>query len=108
MKTIRVSAVEANGQIHALLSPPTAVQKRLLELMGMSHFRDLCLEAGIAVTPTGILVHQEVDDLLARIRQIPNEGYFVRLLSRLDAIQAAAQEILSRDGPPPSEVAPSA
>ena len=32
MKTISVSVVEVNGQIHALLSPLTEVQKRLLEL----------------------------------------------------------------------------
>jgi len=30
MKTISVSVVEVNGQIHALLSPLTEVQKRLL------------------------------------------------------------------------------
>jgi hypothetical protein len=34
MKTISVSVVEANGQTHALLSPLTEVQKRLLELCG--------------------------------------------------------------------------
>jgi len=32
MKTISVSVVEINGQTHAMLSPLTAVQKRLLEL----------------------------------------------------------------------------
>lgn len=32
MKTISVSVVEVNGQVHALLSPLTEVQKRLLEL----------------------------------------------------------------------------
>src|SRR3954452_10155170 len=32
MKTISVSVVEVNGRIHALLSPLTEVQKRLLEL----------------------------------------------------------------------------
>ena len=32
MKTISVSVVEVNGQTHALLSPLTEVQKRLLEL----------------------------------------------------------------------------
>jgi transposase len=35
MKTISVSLVEVNGQTHALLSPLTAVQKRLLELWDM-------------------------------------------------------------------------
>ena len=32
MKTISVSVIEVNGQTHALLSPLTEVQKRLLEL----------------------------------------------------------------------------
>ena len=32
MKTISVSVVEVNGQMHALLSPLTEVQERLLEL----------------------------------------------------------------------------
>lgn len=35
MKTISVSVVEVNGQRHALLSPLTKVQKRLLELWDM-------------------------------------------------------------------------
>jgi transposase len=35
MKTVSVSVVEVNGQIHALLSPLTAVQKRLLALWDM-------------------------------------------------------------------------
>ena len=35
METISVSVVEVNGQTHALLSPLTAVQRRLLELWGM-------------------------------------------------------------------------
>jgi transposase len=35
METISVSVVEVNGQIHALLSPLTEVQKRLLELWDM-------------------------------------------------------------------------
>jgi transposase len=35
MKTISVSVVEVNGQIHALLSPLTEVQKRLLHLWDM-------------------------------------------------------------------------
>jgi transposase len=35
MKTISVSVVEVNGQTHALLSPLTEVQKRLLELWGL-------------------------------------------------------------------------
>jgi transposase len=35
MKTISVSVVEVNGQIHVLLSPLTGVQKRLLELWGL-------------------------------------------------------------------------
>jgi transposase len=35
MKTISVSVVEVNGQLHALLSPLTEVQKRLLELWDM-------------------------------------------------------------------------
>jgi transposase len=35
MKTISVSVVAVNGQLHALLSPLTAVQKRLLALWGM-------------------------------------------------------------------------
>jgi transposase len=35
MKTISVSVVELNGQIHALLSPLTEVQKRLLDLWGL-------------------------------------------------------------------------
>jgi hypothetical protein len=32
LKTISISVVEVNGRIHALLSPLTEVQKRLLEL----------------------------------------------------------------------------
>jgi len=32
MKTISVSVVEVHGQLHALLSPLTKVQKRLLDL----------------------------------------------------------------------------
>jgi transposase len=35
MKTVSVSVVEVNGQIHALLSPLTEVQKRLLALWDM-------------------------------------------------------------------------
>src|SRR5512135_387246 len=35
MKTISVSVVESNGQAHALLSPLTEVQIRLLELWGL-------------------------------------------------------------------------
>ena len=35
MKTISVSVVEVNGRTHALLSPLTEVQKRLLELWGL-------------------------------------------------------------------------
>jgi transposase len=35
MKTIRVSVVEVNGQAHALLSPLTGVQQRLLQLWGL-------------------------------------------------------------------------
>jgi transposase len=35
MKTISVSVVESNGQTHALLSPLTEVQVRLLELWGL-------------------------------------------------------------------------
>jgi transposase len=35
MKTIRVSVVEVNGQVHVLLSPLTEVQRRLLELWDM-------------------------------------------------------------------------
>jgi len=35
MKTIRVSVIEVNGRAHALLSPLTAVQTRLLELWGL-------------------------------------------------------------------------
>jgi hypothetical protein len=35
MQTISVSVVEVNGQMHALLSPLTEVQKRLLELWGL-------------------------------------------------------------------------
>jgi transposase len=35
MKTISVSVVEVNGQTHALLSPLTEVQTRLLELLGL-------------------------------------------------------------------------
>jgi transposase len=35
MQTISVSVVEVNGQKHALLSPLTVVQKRLLELWGL-------------------------------------------------------------------------
>jgi transposase len=35
MKTISVSVVEVHGQTHALLSPLTAVQKRLLELWAL-------------------------------------------------------------------------
>jgi len=35
MKTISVSVVEVNGQTHAMLSPLTEVQTRLLELWGL-------------------------------------------------------------------------
>jgi transposase len=35
LKTISVSVVEVNGKRHALLSPLTEVQKRLLELWGL-------------------------------------------------------------------------
>jgi transposase len=35
LKTISVSVVESNGQSHALLTPLTEVQKRLLELWGL-------------------------------------------------------------------------
>jgi transposase len=35
MKTISVSVVEVNGQIHGLLAPLTRVQQRLLELWGL-------------------------------------------------------------------------
>jgi len=35
LKTISVSVIEVNGQVHALLSPLTEVQKRLLELWDM-------------------------------------------------------------------------
>jgi len=35
LKTISVSVIEINGQVHALMSPLTAVQKRLLELWDM-------------------------------------------------------------------------
>ena len=35
MKRISVSVVEVNGQTHALLSPLTEVQKRLLELWNL-------------------------------------------------------------------------
>ena len=35
MQAISVSVVEVNGQLHALLSPLTEVQKRLLDLWGM-------------------------------------------------------------------------
>jgi transposase len=35
MKTISVSVVEVNGQIHAMLSPLTKVQQRLLDLWGL-------------------------------------------------------------------------
>jgi transposase len=35
MKTISVSVVEVNGQTHAMLSPLTVVQTRLLELWGL-------------------------------------------------------------------------
>jgi transposase len=35
LKTISISVVEVNGRIHALLSPLTEVQKRLLELWGL-------------------------------------------------------------------------
>jgi transposase len=35
MKTISVSVIEVNGEMHALLSPLTEVQKRLLDLWGM-------------------------------------------------------------------------
>jgi hypothetical protein len=35
MKTISVSVVEINGQTHALLSPLTEVQRRLLALWGL-------------------------------------------------------------------------
>jgi len=32
LKTVSISVIEVRGQIHALLSPLTEVQKRLLEL----------------------------------------------------------------------------
>jgi transposase len=35
LRTISISVVEMDGRIHALLSPLTEVQKRLLELWGL-------------------------------------------------------------------------
>jgi transposase len=35
LQTISVSVVEVNGQVHALLSPLSEVQKRLLQLWGL-------------------------------------------------------------------------
>jgi transposase len=36
LKTISISVVEVNGQVHALLTPLTEVQQRLLELWNLS------------------------------------------------------------------------
>jgi transposase len=52
MKTISVSVVEVNGQAHALLSPLTEVQKRLLELWDMPPDLYEKVARGFPETPT--------------------------------------------------------
>jgi len=52
MKTISVSVVEANGQIHALLSPLTEVQKRLLALWDMPPDLYEKVACGFPIPPT--------------------------------------------------------
>jgi transposase len=51
MKTISVSVVEVNGQTHALLSPLTAVQTRLLELWGLSPNLYEKVASGFLISP---------------------------------------------------------
>jgi transposase len=51
MKTIRVSVVEVNGQTHALLSPLTAVQTRLLELWGLPPTLYEKVASGLLISP---------------------------------------------------------
>jgi transposase len=52
MQTISVSVVEVNGQTHALLSPLTAVQKRLLELWNLPPDLYEKVALGFPITPT--------------------------------------------------------
>jgi transposase len=52
MKTISVSVVEANGQVHALLSPLTEVQKRLLALWDMPPDLYEKVACGFPIPPT--------------------------------------------------------
>jgi transposase len=51
MKTISVSVVEVNGRIHALLSPLTEVQKRLLALWDMPSDLYEKVTCGFPITP---------------------------------------------------------
>src|SRR6516162_8492670 len=51
MKTISVSVVESNGQTHALLSPLTEVQRRLLELWGLPPDLYEKVVSGFPITP---------------------------------------------------------
>jgi transposase len=52
MKTISVSVVEVNGQLHALLSPLTEVQKRLLALWDMPPDLYAKVASGFPIPPT--------------------------------------------------------
>jgi transposase len=52
MKTISVSVVEVHGQFHALLSPLTEVQKRLLDLWGLPADLYEKVACGFARPPT--------------------------------------------------------
>jgi transposase len=52
MKTISVSVVEVNGQLHALLSPLTEVQKRLLALWDMPPDLYEKVVSGFPIPPT--------------------------------------------------------
>ena len=52
MQTIRVSVVEVNGRIHALLSPLTEVQKRLLALWDMPLDLYEKVACGFPIPPT--------------------------------------------------------
>jgi transposase len=52
MKTLSVSVVETNGQVHALLSPLTEVQKRLLQLWDMPPDLYEKVACGFPIPPT--------------------------------------------------------
>jgi hypothetical protein len=52
MQPISMSVVEVNGQTHALLSPLTAVQKRLLELWNLPPDLYEKVAQGFPISPT--------------------------------------------------------